>query len=96
MILGALDRNMAYLMSSRCQPYDIFFRVVALCVAACIDLAKILTLSDNKIGDVGAERLAEALPHLTNLEVAWLGSPSLLLVGQHRSTMRSVHMVLVI
>ena len=96
MIFCALHRNMAYIMSSRCQPYDIFFRVVASCVAACIDLAKTLNLSTNKIGDIGAERLAEALPHLTNLKVAWLGSPSLLLVGQHRSTMRSVHMVLVI
>ena len=71
-----------------------FFRLVALFFVACIDLVKTLWLFQNKIGDIGAEKLAEALPHLTNLEVAWLGSPSLLLVGQHRSTMRSVHMVL--
>ena len=73
-----------------------FFRLVALFFVACIDLAKELWLSENKFGDIGAEKLAEALPHLTNLEVAWLGSPSLLLVGQHRSTIRSVHMVFVI
>ena len=49
------------------------------------DLAKTLDLSSdpwsatknrNHIGDVGAEKLAEALPHLTNLTVAWLCSQS--------------------
>ena len=42
---------------------------------ACTDRAKDLDLSANQIGDAGAEKLAEALPTLTNLTVAWLGSP---------------------
>ena len=36
--------------------------------------AKELNLYGNQIGDIGAEKLAEALPHLTNLTVACLGS----------------------
>ena len=42
---------------------------------AFIDWAKNLRLDDNQIGDAGAEKLAQALPALTNLTVAWLGSP---------------------
>ena len=39
-------------------------------------LAKKLSLAFNQIGDIGAEKLAETLPHVTNLTVAWLGSLS--------------------
>ena len=39
-----------------------------------MDLAKELRLSANKIGDEGAGKLAEALPHMTKLEETWLGS----------------------
>jgi len=35
---------------------------------------KTLNLYGNEIGDIGAEKLAEALPSLTNLKDAWLGS----------------------
>ena len=49
-----------------------------LLVLACTDLAKVLKLEFNQIGDIGAEKLAEALPKLKKLTVAWLGLPSLL------------------
>ena len=39
---------------------------------ACASLAKKLFLYDNKIGDMGAGKLAEALPKLANLEEPWL------------------------
>ena len=39
---------------------------------AFIGLAKELNLYGNQIGDIGAEKLAETLPNLTNLTVAWL------------------------
>ena len=60
---------------------------IVLFVVACIDLAKKLNLGSNQIGDIGAEKLAEALPHLTSLTVARLGSPSLLCVGQNCAPM---------
>ena len=53
----------------------------ALLDVACVGLAKTLNLWKNQIADIGAEKVAEALPSLTNLKVAWLGSPSLLYVG---------------
>ena len=39
---------------------------------SCSDLAKELILQNNKIGDMGAEKLADALPHLANLTESWL------------------------
>ena len=47
--------------------------------------AKDLNLYGNQIGDTGAEKLAQALPHLTNLKAAWLGSPSWLCVDHQRA-----------
>ena len=41
---------------------------------ACIDLGKALMLHENQIGDPGAEKLAQALPALTNFTVAWRGA----------------------
>ena len=35
--------------------------------ASNVDLVKELVLTGNKIGDMGAEKLAEALPNLTKL-----------------------------
>ena len=45
--------------------------------AVCAALAKELRLDSNNIGDIGAEKLAGALPNLTNLKETWLGSLSL-------------------
>ena len=45
--------------------------------AVCAALAKELDLRYSKIGDIGAEKLAGALPNLTNLKETWLGSLSL-------------------
>ena len=48
-------------------------RYPILCDACfCFDLAKKLGLDYNKIGGMGAEKLAVALPHLTNLTESWL------------------------
>ena len=49
-----------------------FFLLLAIVLldVAYIDLAKDLDLRANRIGDVGGEKLAEALPALTNLTVA--------------------------
>ena len=60
---------------------------IVLLDVAWTDLVKMLRRGDNSIGDLGAGKLAEALPHLKNLTVAWLGSPPLLCVNQHRGTM---------
>ena len=43
----------------------------------CAVLAKKLYLDSNKIGDIGAEKLAEALSNLKNLQETWLDSLSL-------------------
>ena len=40
--------------------------------ASACSLGKELHLYKNQIGDVGAEKLAAALPSLTNLRDAWL------------------------
>ena len=37
-------------------------------LASNVDLVKTLNLCGNQIGDMGADKLAEALPHLTNLK----------------------------
>ena len=51
---------------------------------SCSDLAKELLLTSNNIGDVGAEKLADALPHLTNLRESWL--------EQYHGTRSHLHM----
>ena len=40
-------------------------------VLVCAALVKELNLNDNKIGDIGAEKLAGALPNLKNLTETW-------------------------
>ena len=39
---------------------------------SCCELAQDLFLNSNKIGDMGTEKLADALPHLVNLKESWL------------------------
>ena len=48
--------------------------------ASCVGLVESLSFGDrfvggNRIGDIGAGKLAEALPHLVNLKAPWLGRP---------------------
>ena len=46
--------------------------VIALPVFAYCDLLQELNLAGHGIGDIGAQKIAEALPNLTNLTASWL------------------------
>ena len=59
----------------------------------CAALAKILRLDENKIGDIGAEKLAVALSNLKNLEVTWL-EPLSLVTGPLCATMLRAHIAI--
>jgi len=49
---------------------------------------KTLSLFNNKIGDIGAEKLAAALPSLVNLNDAWLDSRVCVLGGSRASNLQ--------
>ena len=67
--VGQKMRNSLYLAHLIKCMYILYFLLLTWAV-----LVKFLYLSNNQIGDKGAEKLAEAIPHLKSLEVTWLGA----------------------
>ena len=68
-----IERNIRILPHSQnCN--ELYHFSLILFNIACIGLAKTLELSSNQIGDIGAEKLAESLPNITNLQETRPGS----------------------